>query len=459
MKAILFLNIIAVILGASLPNDFLMWHSYVLYGFQALTMLPFLVRKAVFVKNLFLPTFFVLFYFLVNLTLGSYLVPRDFGWNKEFADVVVQIRNYNLIVPFFLLSNIILFVLTDSVYRKLRVFDHAPLQNERHVHSSGSLLAGAGRSVFYFVAFLLFSYFQVYSVFSFQLALLLLQLTDPWLRRSRLRYVAYVGYLLVLVAFSFENKREIAIALFLMLFLETYFQRSLIRYRLRSIAGYVLAAVGFFGLILAASILRGYGDFPVATVVEAVRYIPQYMSSDMFVDGVTDNLELNYNYGVAVTAINHGITGLIDYQYGLSLFKLFFLPIPRDWLPWKPESIMQIFTQEYAPQWWAEEGSMPVILPSEAFLNFHYLGLLQYALIWLVINHLFIVFHRTSPRSFVSYSCAFLFITVLTFARGSGIEQYVLYYLIAAPVFLLGMLLRQGMRARSAPALLGEVHA
>ena len=102
---------------------------------------------------------------------------------------------------------------------------------------------------------------------------------------------------------------------------------------------------------------------------------------------------------------------------------------------------------------------MPVILPSESFLNFHYLGLLQYALIWLVINHFFIVFHRTSSRSFAFYSCAFMFITVLTFARGSGIEQYVLYYLIAAPVFLLGMLLRQGVRARPSPASPGEVHA
>jgi hypothetical protein len=427
-------------LSAVLPNEFLMWHSYALYGLQAATMMPYLLRKSACFADLFIPTFLVLAYFLANLTLGSYLVPRDYGWDKEFAATALDINQYKVIVPFLLLCNVGLFLLTASTLRALEQRDR-----RLSVTSAGEPRSAPGALLSmscYFAAFLAVSYYGIYGAFSFQLALLILHLTNPSLHRRWYRYLAYAFYLVVMLAFSYENKREIAMALFAITFLETYHARYSLRLSPVAIAGYVVLAGSFFGLIMMASILRGYGDFPVASVIEAVSYVPQYMTSEMFIDGIVDNLELNYNYGVAITSIDYGMRGLIDYQYGASFIKIFFLPIPRDFIPIKPESMMQIFTQAYAPEWWGGGGSLPVMFASDMFLNFHYLGLIPFMLVWMVINLLFVKIHTAAPRSFVALSCIFICMTVLMLARGSGLELWLLYYLIAAPLFVVFNLLR-----------------
>jgi hypothetical protein len=451
VKTILAINLFAALFAAVLPNEFLAYNSYLFYGLQLFTMVPYLVRKAGYIKNLFLPTFFVLIYFLVSMTFGSYLVPRDYGWDKQFADVATDIRTYRLIVPFFMLSSIVLFVLSAKAFDTLaRAPYHDPPGNLQHVGLAPG--AGLAKIPFYFAAFFAVSYFDIYSAFSFQLALLILHLTDPALRRRWYRYSVYLFYLGVKVGLSYENKREIVMVLFLITFLECYYGRLPLRFTFKSVAGYILIGVSFFALVLAASILRGYGDFPVASIIDAFSYIPGYMSSEMFVDGITDNLELNYSYGVSIAAVDHALRGVIPYQYGGSLIKVFFLPIPRDAIPFKPDSILQIFTQIYAPEWWLEGGSMPVVFSADMFLNFNYLGLVPYALVWWVINRGFLRFHIVSPQSFIAYSCVFFFISVMMFARGSGIEQWLLYYLLAAPVFFLAGLAHKVVRA---PALGG----
>jgi hypothetical protein len=215
-------------------------------------------------------------------------------------------------------------------------------------------------------------------------------------------------------------------------------------------------AAAFLLLVLTASVLRGYGNFDVATPVQAVARVPEYVASENFLSGLTDNLELNYSYGAAVTSMGMMLDGRIDVQYGASLAKLFFLPIPRDILPEKPSSVMQIFTREFVPHWHEEGSSLPVMSPAELFINFHYGGVLALAIIWFILDQCFLAFQSAKPRSFASLSFLFLVITVLLFARGSGIEQYLLYYMLAAPVLWAGAYgigaLRAPLRGRRAVA-------
>jgi len=448
MKAILLLNLFAVGVAIVAPNEFLASNSYMLYGLQLITMIPYLLREAVYVENLFLPTFFVLVYFLVNMTFGSLLVPMDYGIDKEFTDIALSINTYNLIVPFLLLSNMILFWLTAGSLRQLR--DVAPLVQElvqrgTQPHSHAALLMFP----VLVVPFAALAYLDVYMAFSFQLVILLAHLTDPSLRGKWYRWPIYGGYLVAMVAFDFDNKREIAMSLFLMIFLEVYYSRTPLRFGLRNLIGYAASALAFFALVLAASIMRGYGSFQVTSMVDAFSYIPQYMTSELFADGLTDNLELNFNYGVTITSIDQTLRGIIDYQHGASLIKVLFLPIPRDSIPYKPESVMQLFTRIYAPERWLEDGSLPVMFASDMFMNFNYLGLLPFALVWGGINRLFVAFHTVTPRSFAFYSCAFLVITVLMFARGSGLELWLLYYLFAIPMMVVVRLLANGLRVGS----------
>jgi len=308
MNAILVLNLAGVVAAALLPNEFLMWHSYVLYAFQLLTLGGYLLRRTALVEYLFMPTTFALGYFLVNLTLGSYLVPREFGWYKGFTTAALEIKHYNAIVPFLMLANIMLFVVSVRTLRRLAALP----RRAAHAHASG-IGPAALKLVLFFGAFLAITILseKIYSAYSFQLAIAILHLTDPSLRRKWLRFSAYAFYLLALTAFGYDNKREIAMLLFLVVFLEAHFTRSALRFSLASVTVYAVAAASFFGLVLAASILRGYGDFQVVSLLDALTYIPQYMTSDLFVDGVTDNLELNYSYGTAVTAMDHGIRSLL----------------------------------------------------------------------------------------------------------------------------------------------------
>jgi hypothetical protein len=108
--------------------------------------------------------------------------------------------------------------------------------------------------------------------------------------------------------------------------------------------------------------------------------------------------------------------------------------------------MMQIFNQEYKPEWWVVQGTMPVMFAADMFLNFNYFGLVPYALIWLLVNELFVTFFRAAPRSFVALSCLFLSITVLIMARGGGVEQWLVYYLFGAPVILAARLASNALR-------------
>jgi hypothetical protein len=447
MKLVLAINILTIVAACLLPNEVLAWHSYVLYAVQMLTLLPFLLGAARELKNVFIPTFFVLAYYLVNLTFGSYLVPRGFGWHKQFEETVLAVDYYNIIVPFLLSANVILFLLTRATLRRLSGIEQQ--RDPVDLPASGasypewySLL----KAPLYFMAFLLVSAFDVFSAFSFQLAILVMHLTEPALRRRAYRFAVCGVYLAILLAFSFENKREIAMVLFLVLFLEAYFSRARLSLRPLHLLGYVGAAAAFFGLILAASILRGYGAFEVKSAMQAVLLIPQYISSDIFIDGITDNLELNYSYGTTITAMDHGLRGLIDLQYGGSLIKWVYLPIPRDAIPFKPESIMQLFTSKFLPEWWRAGGSLPVMFAADMFLNFHVFGIAPFALVWWGINELYVRIHTVAFRSVAYFSCIFAVITVLMFARGSGIELWLLYWLFALPLFMAGRLIGNVVR-------------
>ncbi len=344
MTAVVIINLVAIMAAIFAPNGALMWHSYAFYALQLLTLVPFLLGRTREAKDLFLPTSFVLVYFLVTLTFGSFLVPRNYGWNKLFTPEILDCQYYNIIVPFMMCANLILFLLSVRSLRDLARVDTSEqrmcLRAELHHTGEGYAL---GKALVYFSLFFALSALNVFSALSFQLAILIMHLTEPSLRHRHYRFAIYAVYLFGMLAFGFENKRELAVVLFLFLFLEGFYSRAQFSLSPGNLLKYGVGGAAFFGLVLVASILRGYGDFPVKSVFDALLYVPRYVSSDFFVDAITDNLELNYHYGVVVTSMDHGIRGLIDYQYGTSLVKWLFLPIPRDALAIKPESMMQLF--------------------------------------------------------------------------------------------------------------------
>ena len=74
------------LIGASLalPNSFLSSNAFWLYGAQSLSLFAYLLPRLQFAKNLFLPSFFILVYVSVNMTLGGYLAPRATAGTSSF---------------------------------------------------------------------------------------------------------------------------------------------------------------------------------------------------------------------------------------------------------------------------------------------------------------------------------------------------------------------------------------
>jgi hypothetical protein len=428
----------AVVAGL-FSNRQLMMDSYWLYGFQLVTLLPCVLARMRWLGDGFLPSTFVLAYFLVNLTLGAYLVPRGYGWNKQFADATAQVQHYSLIVGYLMLCNVALTWLSLRALAKLSLAPAsrsgeeglAAFDEQNYLWRSGLFL----------LLFFAVSVADVYSAFSLQLGIILLHLADPSLRSKRLRYPIYIIYLAIMVAVSFENKREVAMTLFAIIFLECFFTNARLQFTPIKLLRYIMIFSIFMFFIITASVLRGYGEFVAKSPFDLITIVPGYIGSDIFADGITDNLELNYNYGVTITSMDFVLRGLIDYQLGASVIKPLFLPFPREFLLWKPESVLQVFTRAYAPDWWAEGGSMPVSLAAEMFINFNIAGVLALGAIIGLLNRLY-VHSAPSAHRLSGYSSAFLALTVLMLARGSGLEQYLLYFGVSLPIFFVFSALR-----------------
>jgi len=441
MKVIITINIFILLCACLLSNRFLAFHSYVLFGLQFITLIPYLLSKLKYLKNFFLPSFFILLYYLINQSLGAYLVPRGFGFNNWFEPYLAKIENYNLIVSYLIVCNFTLFVVCIRTLTKLNVIDAiGPKGNLKIIRYD--FLLDIARIITCLIIFLVFSYIDIYSLFSFQLIIIIILSSYLAYCQKTIRFLVYLVFLVLMVKFNFENKREVVISLFSIIFLEAYYSRVVLQFTLKKIAIYFSGIFLFFFLVLTSSILRGYGSYGADTFSTAITYLPQYVESDIFVDGITDNLELNYSYGTGISAMNMIVKGDLPYQYGYTLIKLFFLPIPRDMFPFKPESIMQMFTKKFFPSFWAEGGSLPVILPVDMFLNFHFLGFLATGLIVSLLDYFFVKFHQLRYRSFLYFSFVFLFITILAFARGSGIDLYMLYYIVIIPFIVMYILSR-----------------
>jgi hypothetical protein len=123
-------------------------------------------------------------------------------------------------------------------------------------------------------------------------------------------------------------------------------------------------------------------------------------------------------------------------QFGATLVKPLFLVVDRDLVPWKPESALQLYTKVFAPEQWAIGGSLPVAFPSEMFMNFGFLGVLPLAGVFALLNRIFSFAHSVCYPSLRFYSAVFLSTTVLMLARGSGLEQHLLYLAFGTLVFI-----------------------
>ncbi len=422
-KFIITFNIFLALGSFFLDNNFLAWNGYLIYLFQFSINLSILIKLLNFrAIYLFLPSLFSYLFVSINLILGGYLTPRGFGFFKRYAEDVTLIKDYNLFTPYILLCLAIFYYLSlFSIPRLNKIKIKIPTKtNINYVTVS-----------LYAISLFLGLPFGV------QLGFLIIILHCFDKKNKAFKMYFYVSLLALCLIFYSFDKRNIIVVLFLILLFEGLEYKNYFKFKALTLVKLFSIPVLFIFLVILASIKRGYGNFDDTRITSGIKNTIEYSKSDYFVDAITDNLELNYNYGATFVALDYVNKGVIDYQYGLTLIKPLFFLVSRDFFPDKPQSFMHLYTQKYQYEQWLNGSSLPVILPVDLYGNFHYLGLVVLFFIYKILDQMYAYILKNRKMTFKMYACVFFVITHLLFIRGGGLDLYILYFLFALPGYVI----------------------
>ena len=118
---LLVFTFLQVVLTNFFENEYFILNNYKLYLVQFIVnifvLLKFIKPQ---LKLLFLPSLFSYIFLSINLILGGYLTPRNFGFYKVYTDILFNIENYHLINTYLLFSLEILFILSIIFIKKVK---------------------------------------------------------------------------------------------------------------------------------------------------------------------------------------------------------------------------------------------------------------------------------------------------------------------------------------------------
>lgn len=240
------------------------------------------------------------------------------------------------------------------------------------------------------------------------------------------RYIGFIAILLTMVVLHPFDKRHAIFLVFPFIFLEV--RTGAMRFSLRSMVALFLLVCLLIFLLLAMSIARGYGGYDVdESVILAMSFIGEYISSDIFLAAFFQNIEVTYFYFHYVNAVEFVLSGQAELALGSTLIKPLFIPIPRDVIAWKPDSIIHLYTSAYDPKFRAMGGSWPPNFAAEYIWNFHIFGVLLFPLFaWMNVRVFNILMNlNASARPFLFAFYLFIYMNIFVYARGSGIDLFV----------------------------------
>ncbi len=243
--------------------------------------------------------------------------------------------------------------------------------------------------------------------------------------------LAIYGLLACLLAlFFYEDRRLLFYYGFIICFIEV-FDKYPYKIQLKNI---IIAGVVIIGLIIsniAMSIHRGVGHFESQKLTEAFFYVDDYLKSDWAKTMLLHNFEGPGTTFHSYNAVDYIVqTG--NYKYGLTMAKFFFLPVPRNLFPEKPQSMVHDYTAFYYPKYRAIGGSYVPNFYSEVFWNFGFMGLVFIFVIFYCFDSLYYKWilqlrHRVEIKN-AYFLSSFAFLHFLF--RGSGFDLYGLFVII-----------------------------
>lgn len=276
------------------------------------------------------------------------------------------------------------------------------------------------------------------------------------LYRSRVRFRLLVSILLIIaMAVSTpHSKREAIFAIIPLAVLAVSFNPSKVVSARHVLIG-IGVIVGGIVLVLAASIVRGYGQFYVSDFGEAVSLIPTYVSNSRIWEFASRNFEYGYVFYHLHNASDIALHDVNARSYGQTYYKILFTWPISEVLGFVPLSLTEAYTSFVNPDFRLAGGSWVITSIGEAIWNFGWLGL---PILFIVYATLDGVYYRAIGAINGGHAIlAILLLCVIQFtmyySRGSGFHLFCIYVIYSAILSIpLGYLASRGEKSISSLA-------
>ena len=408
-------------------SDFSRNYSYICFGiFCLINSLHLILRKGL--LSLLYPGSLLVFYICFSCFLGSWAYSNEIVIEQYILIIWYELKYLNY-ASFFLIfsSSIILFVQSFFLVRhKLKLIEFPQQLNFNwnlffcylivcvplyFIFSDLSFLGGSGD----------------FSKIALTVPVIFALVQSTRFKSLGSQFLLGISMILLIAIISVEDKRD---AIFLAL---PFFLVLLLSGKIKSLWT-LLSILLFFVplgiiLILAMSVSRGYGGMEITNVIDIAPALQNYISSDLFLAAFFLNIEVNYLYFHAVSAIELISANPELIAYGSTIAKVFFLLIPRSIFPNKPSSMIDEYTSAFDPFFREAGGSYPVNLIVESFWNFSYFGVLFLVILTIILS----VYHNSVyKKNFLSdrmdcYCYMFIFYNLLVYFRGSGLDMFIVF--------------------------------
>lgn len=410
--------------------------SYIKYIYLILIFNHLLViSKKNYVFLLFTPTSLILLYTGLSFAIGSY------AFNEGLVLKESQIIAYNN-WDYFKWSNV--YVLTALIL--LFYVDH--FFSNVYIHTKYNLISRTVNfKAWYIILFLCIVLYLIFSFIELDLSIFgsdgdLSNIPKTTATLTIIYYLAinkikkrYVLYLLILIIFASLNitsKREAIFLIFPIGLLESFI--NLNKFRIQHVFVSLMIILFCLSLILIMSIARGYGgyDLDYFNILQAIPFLFDYLTSELFLESFFNNIETNYTFFHSFQALEYIQNDINLLSYGSTIIKVLFILIPRSIFPMKPDSILELYTSEYSPSFRLIGGSYPINIISEYFWNFHFIGIIVVLLMAILVNYFFLklIKHIGTSNFEKRIWMLYAYMHLITYVRGSGLDQYIVYVLI-----------------------------
>lgn len=382
----------------------------------------------------FSPSFITTTYICINMAIGLYAFENGLIYKQM---IVASYINDEVIVR----ASMLFFVANIIVFNTFRNRIHQIGEETRKKASQFQL--SRNQIIKFFIIIPVFFAVDIVSdrlgtqggIFTIPVTVSILYLSYLLSRsQERGRWIFYPIIILVSLFLQFDSKREVVFLIGGIFIIEALSMVQL--KRLSSIKLFLTVAilgVAAFYLIIAMSITRGFGYYGVKNPIEALSYVDDYISDENNIRLVLNNIEATTVFFHAYNATDMFIGGEAPLLYGKTFVKIAFFPFPRSVLPIKPNSIIHEYTYRYDPHLREEGRSVAVSLYPEYFWNFHWTGFIVLFLVFLLFNeaYFFGLNSYFDGNIKIAVMGVFLIAYFVGYLRGSGIDLFLLYLLIA----------------------------